>query len=810
MEIRDIFTEFRYSLRSLLRSPSFLFVSILTIALGMTGILCIVFVLNSVILRKPPYPNPDKLFMIVSTNRDATGKVDEYGSSIVDFMDWRRMNHSFEQMAALEMGEVAITDVVEPVQLQSLTISSNLFSLLGVRPQLGRFFIPEEENSTSHVVFISDRLWRRMYGSQNVVGKTMAIDGISYRIIGVAPPDFRFAAPADIWLPMNLQVDRNSGSISRILFVAGRLKANSNATAAKEDLNRVAEELAKTYPDTNEGWGIKILGVDENIQREIRVPVSVLGIGVLILLMIACVNVSGLILNRAMERETEIAMRLALGATIRHLFRRIVFENLLITLTGTALGFALAAAAVRPLVLYGPTLPVGTLDLGLLENLHIDFLTLVIGASLAVLIAIILTALPFRLWQRNEIINNLRSSSKGVTVSVRHGRRQAALLIMQITASTLLLAITFGVVKTFWKLSEVYSGFDVTNTTIIKLSLPAARYESHDQRAQFANQLLGNIRQRNGIINAGVTSRLPLNEFSFTTFFEIQGRPQSPANSPIANFRRISDGYFRAIRARIIEGRDFDGSDIAANLPVAIVNRKFAETFWPGESAIGKKIKRQAGKDPMRTIVGVVDNLRELSYSQPVSPVLYIPFSQNSSPVFYCMIRSNLPRQMIISNVRDELHKIDPLLPMGETQTMQEWESRTLSRPRFTAVLMIPLSVIAFSVSLVGIFGNVRGWALARFREIGVRLACGATHGSIMVLILSRATKIVFAGILIGMLLTFLSAKTITSFFDSKYIIDHAAAFVAGAAMTTICVLSAYLSARSSRKIDPSMLLNQT
>ncbi len=810
MEIKDVFAEFRQALRSLIRCPSFSIVSVLTIALGMAGILCILFVLNSVVLRKPPFPHPDKLFMIVSINRDATGKVDEYGSSLVDFIDWQRSNHSFEQMATLEMGEAAITDLAEPTQIQSLTTTSNLLTVLAVRPQLGRFFVAEEENSTSRVAFISDQLWRRIYGGRHdIIGKTIEIDGAAHRIIGVAPPNFQFAAPADVWLPMNLQVDRNTSPMSRILFVVGRLKADANRATAIADLNRIAEELAKTYPQTNEGWSVKLLDVDENIQREIRVPVSVLGIGVLILLMIACVNVSGLILNRSMERETEIAMRLALGATTQDLFRRIVIENLLITFTGTVLGFALAAASIKPLILYGPTLPVGTLDISLLENLHIDFFGLLIGAILAVLIAIILTALPLRLAQRSEIISNLRSVSKSTSASVQHGRRQAFLLILQITASTLLLAITFGVVKTFWKLTEAHSGFDVTKTTIIKLSLPASRYETHNKRAQFAQQFLREISQRNEITKAGVTSRLPLNEFSFTTFFEIQGRPESPANFPIANFRRISDGYFRTIRTNITEGRDFDSGDTPDNLPIAIVNRKFAQTFWPGQSAIGKKIKRQAGKDPWRTIVGVVEDVRELSYSQPVSPVLYIPYSQNSSPVFYCMIRSNLPQQTILSNVRQELRKIDPLLPMGETQSMKQWESKTLSRPRFTAVLMIFLAVIAFSVSLVGVFGNVRGWVLSRFREIGVRLACGATHSSIMMLILSRAAKIVFSGILIGMLLTFVSEKTITSFFDSKYIIDHAAAFVAGASMAAICVLSAYLSARSSRKISPSILLNQ-
>jgi predicted permease len=809
VELKGLSTEFRQSLRSLVHSPTFTFVSVLTIALGMAGILCILFVLNSVVLRKPPFPAPEKLFMIFSTNRDAKGKVDQYGSALQDFIDWKRSNHSFEQLTSLEMGEVAITDLPEPVQIRSLITTSNLFPLLGVRPQIGRFFVPEEENGSSRVVFISDPLWRRFYGNgTDIIGKTMDIDGTPYRIIGVAPAGFRFAAPADIWLPTNLQIDR-SGPMNRLLFVAGRLKKNANVVTATADLSGIAQQLARTYPQTNEGWGIKLQGVDENIQREIRAPVSVLGIGVLILLMIACVNVSGLILNRAMQRETEIAMRLALGATTQHLFRSIVIENLLITLTGTVLGFALAAASVKPLILYGPTLPVGTLDLRLLENLHIDYSALLIGAGLAVLIAIILTALPLRLSRKSEIINNLRGTSKSITGSVQHGRRQTALLVMQITASTLLLAITFGVVKTFWKLSDVHAGFDVTNTTIIKLSLPASRYETPDKRAQFAQQFLSEIRQRNDITSAGITSRLPLNEFSFTTFFEIHGRPTLPANSPIANFRRISDGYFRTIRANIIEGRDFDASDTSDKLPVAIVSREFANTFWPGQSAVGKQIKRLGGRDSWRTIVGVVENVRELSYSQPVSPVLYIPYAQNGSPVFYCMVRSNLPQQMIVSNFRDEMRKIDPLLPMGETQTMQQWESETLSRPRFTAALMILLSMIAFSVSLVGVFGNVRGWVLARFREIGVRLACGATHASIMMLILSRTAKIVFAGILIGMFLTFVSAKTITSFFDSKYIIDHAAGFVAGAAMAAICVLSAYLSARASRKISPSILLNQ-
>jgi len=801
---------FRYPLRSLARSPSFLFVSVLTVALGMAGILTILFVLNSVVLRKSPFPNPEKLLMILSTNRDATGKVDEYGSALQDFIDWRRMNRTFEQMATLEMGEAALTDLAEPIQVQTLTTTSNLFSLLRVRPQLGRFFVSEEENATSRVVFISDSLWRRYYGKRSdVIGKGIAIDGTPYRIIGVAPPGFRFAAPADIWLPANIQVDRNNTPMSRILFVAARLKIDANRAIATDDLNRIAEQLARTYPQTNEGWGIKVLGIDENIQREIRVPVSVLAIGVLILLLIACVNVSGLILNRAMEREKEIAMRLALGATTFHLFVPILIENLLITLTGTIVGFFLAAASVKPLALYGPTLPIGTIDLGLLENLHVDISALLIGLCIAILIAFILTILPLRLTQRSELIENLRAASKGVTVSVQHATRQTLLLIMQLIASTLLLAITFGVVKTFWKLSAVSSGFDVTSTTIIKLSLPSSRYDSHNQRAQFAHQFLSQTKQRSEITNAGITSRLPLNEFSFTTFFEIEGRPASPANSSIANFRRVSDGYFRTIHADIVEGRDFDASDTSEKMPIAIVNQKFANTFWPGQSAIGKKIKRQTGKDSWRTIVGVVKDVRELSYSQPVSPVLYVPYSQNSSPVFYCMIRSNLPQQTVVSNVRQELHSIDPLLPVGETQTMQQWQRKTLSRPRFTAVLMVLLSLVAFTVSLVGVFGNVRGWVLSRFREIGVRLACGATHRSIMILILSRASKIVFCGILIGVLLTFLSAKTITSFFDSKYVIDSTTAFLAGAVMTAICIVSAYFSARGSRKISPAVLLNQ-
>ncbi|HSE39143.1 MAG TPA: ADOP family duplicated permease [Acidobacteriota bacterium] len=810
MELKDISTAFRHSFRSLTRSPSFSFVSVLTVALGMAGILCIIFVLKSVVLRKPPFPVPEKLLMIMSTNRDATGKVDQYGSSIQDFMDWRRLNRSFEQLAALEMGEVAITDLAEPVQVQSLTTTSNLFSLLGVRPQIGRFFVPEEENSTSRVAVISDPLWRRFYGKgSDVIGKTMAIDGANYRIVGVAPPSFRFAVPADIWLPMNLQVDRSNNPLSRILFVAGRLEADASRATATADLNRIAEELARTYPQSNEGWGIKILGVDENIQREIRIPISVLSIGALILLLIACVNVSGLILNRAIERETEIAMRLALGATTLHLFLPILFENLLITFAGTILGFILAAASVKPLAVYGPTLPVGTLDLGLLENLHIDVAAVLIGAIIAVFIALVLTALPLRLSKGNDISNNLRIASKGTTVSAQHGRRQTVLLIMQLTASTLLLAITFGVVKTFWKLSAVSSGFDVTNTAIVKISLPASRYETHEKRSQFVQQFLRQISQRNDVAGAGVTSRLPLNEFSFTTFLDIHGRAELPGSSPVVNFRRISDGYLRTIRASIIEGRDFDAGDTSEKLPVAIVNQKFANTFWPGQSAIGQKIKRQGGKDPWRTIVGVVKDVRELSYSQPVSPVLYVPYSQNSSPVFYCMVRSELPQQTIVSNFRQELHAIDPLLAIGETQSMQKWQRKTLSRPRFTAVLMILLSVVAFTVSLVGVFGNVRGWVLARFREIGVRLACGATHSSIMVLILSRTSKIVLCGILTGMLLTFISAKTITSFFDSKYIIDYAAAFLAGALMATICIASAYLSARSARKISPSILLNQ-
>ena len=810
MELKEFWIDLRHSLRTLSRRPSFALLTIVTMGLGMGAVLCILFVMNSVLFQRLPFPAPEKLVMVVSTNRDATGKLEEYGSSPHDFLDWRRSNRTFEQMAAMEMGEVAVTDPPEPAQVQSLSTSSNFFSLLGVHPQLGRYFLPEEENPESHVAFISDELWRRFYGRRpDIVGRAMEIDGVPYRIVGVAAPGFHFAVPTDIWLPMNLRLDRSNPVTSRTLFVVGRFRPNVSQTEASVDLSQIATQLAKTYPSTNEGWGVKLLAADENIKREVRVPVSVLGIAVVILLLIACVNVSGLILNRAVERETEIAMRLALGATTRHLFRYILSENLLITLTGAVLGFLLAALSVNPLVRYGPTLPLGTLDLGLLENLHISFSGLLISIALAILIAIVLAALPVWLSQKNDVIADLHGAGRSITASSHLRTRQSVLLIFQLTAATLLLALTFGVLKTFWKLSAVSSGFDTKNITIIKLALPASRYEDHEKRAIFLQQFLREVRAINGIMNAGVTSRLPLNEFSFTTSFDIEGRPTSPADAPVSNFRRISDGYFKTMRARMVEGREFESVDTSENLAVAIVNRKLAETFWPGQTAIGKKLKRQSGKDPQRTIIGVVDDVRELSYSQPVSPVLYIPYSQGSSPVFYCMIRSSLKRQDLVSNVRRVLGRIDPLLPLGEVQTMEEWQSKTLSRPRFTAFLLVVFSAIAFAVSLVGVFGNVRGWVLTRFREIGIRLAYGATHGSIIGMFVVRAAKMVLFGISAGMLVTFLSAKSITSFFDSKYAIDYPSTFLAGSVMAAICILSAFVSARASRKVSPSALLNQ-
>ncbi|MCB1034789.1 MAG: ABC transporter permease, partial [Acidobacteria bacterium] len=670
----------RSGLRLLSRQPGFAAASIVILALGLGGTTALFTVVNGVVLRPLPFEDPDKLVMIWESNLSQGQPKNE--ASMANFLDWRAQSEAFSSIGGYGYSSANLTGEGEgiPERVSSATVTADLFPTLGIAPSIGRSFTPEEETDGSRVVILSHRLWQRRYGgNSSVLVHPITINGTAHQVVGVMPPKFRFPnAEVELWFPFDMTPERAGDRQFRYLDVLGRLKSGISLETAQQQMSGLARRLEEAYPDANSGWGIELGSMHEEVVGDVRPALLILLGTAAFVLLIACANVANLLLLRSTQREKEMAVRLALGASRLRLAGELFAENLILCLLSAVLALVLAFSGLRFLAAFHLE------DVPRLDQIGIDFR--VLGFTLLVTLAttLVLGAIPAFRTPRLNVQDNLKEGNRGSSQGVRNNRLRSLLVVVE-TALTVLLLIGAGLMlKSLLRLQQIDPGFNPDRVLTMEISLPRASYPNGQAIVDFFDQLLVRLQASPEIEHAGVVTNLPLSGNNMTTGFQLAGRDVSSLDSvPEVSFQSISPDYFRAMEIPLVKGRFFSSADAKDSPKVVIVNRAVAERFWPDGDVVGQRVTIVDSTNYDCEVVGVVGNVKHWGLDADVNPEIYFPLTQSTYRWVSLVASSRRDPLQAISSVRREIAAIDPNQPVFNVQTARQVYADSIERSRF-------------------------------------------------------------------------------------------------------------------------------
>ncbi len=798
--------DLRYACRSLAKRPAFALAAIATFALGIGANTAIFSIVDTVILRPLPYADPDSLVRIWSANPRG---IPRNSVSPPDFFDLREQavgGHAFEALAAFTADDTStLRDEREPARALTSEVSPGLFDMLGVKPALGRPILPSDaRDGAADVLILSDRLWRTRFGARaDIVGTTLGRNGKPATVIGVMPTSFAFPnADVELWVPLNDSV-RAFPRAARSIQVVGRLAPGISQPAAHEVLRTVAARLERQYPDTNRGWGVTLATLYESVIGDVRRPLLVLLAAVGCVLLIACANVASLLLARGASRSREIALRSALGASPGRVACEQLVESGLIASFGGAAGLLIGWWGVKAL------LSIATIHVPRLEDAALDARLLTVTLVLSLVTGLV-TGLSPALRAAATNPNDLLKSTQGSGVS-RSGRRSRTVLVTAEIALSLALLIVAGLlVQSFARLTSVDTGFRADHVLLAQVSLPASGYPP-DRWPQFFDRALGEIRALPGVDVAGAGAPLPLSGQRGLLRFGVrfEGRPEPAEGQNDRTYLRwVTPDYFRAMGIPVLQGRAFSDADRPDTTAVAVIDQSFADRYFPGESPIGKRA-RTTNSRTLRAIVGIVGNVRQTSLDEPPEPHFYVAHTQSPSPVMTFVVRALVEPAGLSPAVRQAIRRVDPAQAIYNVRTLAEVTSGSAASQRFNASLLALFAALAVTLTLVGVYGLTAYWVSESTREIGVRVALGASRHEVMRMVLGRGLRVSAAGAALGVLIGLAAAQFLGGLLYGLTPIDVptfavATILVMGASMT-----ASYLPARRALAIDPTESLRE-
>jgi len=736
----------RYLVRGLIRTPVTTGAILLTLVICLGATTSIFSVVSGVLLSPLPFKDSDRL---VAAWTKRPGGRDRGDVAPADFWDFRREAHSFTDIAAVSTyWTVNWSGGDQSARLQTAITSSNLLSVLGVKPELGPGFEPQNDlPGGEHAVLLSYRTWRnRFHGDPGIVGKPIVLDRLSYIVRGVLPEKLRFPADdTELWLPPSFLGDEMTLRGESYLFMIARLKPGTGLPAGRAELTEIARRLAAQYPATNTGRSVTVIPLQDALVEGVRKPLYILLGAVGCMLLIACANISGLMLGRNLGRQHEMAMRAALGAGRTSLVCQPVIESVLLALLGGALGLLVARFGIHVLL---------SLSSGLPRSSEIGFHGRVFAVSflIALFSGLVVGALPAYWSSRADLRGRLAAGGRGTTLGGGASRLADLLIVAQIVLSLVLLIGAGLLTKSFLHLLEVRPGFDPNHAVTLRTTLPEAGYEEIEARRSFYRRLLDDVAAMPGVEAVGATSRLPMSMGDITSDLVIEGRP-TPEPPPEAGVRMVSEDYFRAMRIPLIAGRTFnarDGLNQQEDLAV-IVNQTLAHRFWPGEIPLTKRIWLGEQKSRWMTIVGVVGDIHHLGLDAEPEPEVFEPRNYKAPEGMTLVVRTAANPQTIVAEVRRAVHALDPTVPAYNIDLMSDVLDRSLAKRRFAMLLLLVFAALAFLLTLVGIYGSVVEWTLKHRRAIAIRLAIGAQRRRVLGLVIRRGMVLTCAGLVIGL-----------------------------------------------------------
>jgi putative ABC transport system permease protein len=792
--------DLRYAIRTLRHQPGVTITAVLTVALGISSTTVVFSVVHAVLIRPLPYPDSDRLVMMLSEARDQ-GRVDRFPAVFPgDFLEWDAQSRALEAIAAAAGGTVNLASAGEPIRLQRATVTRRFFDVLGVAPVSGRTFSREEERSGGPpVAIISGSLWeRRFHSDPSIVGRTIVLDRVPVTVVGVMPAALAFPAHAEIWTPLWLTPGDRDNSY---LQVIGRLAPGISLAQAQAEMTTIQARV-EAHAARKRGIGVALVPLKEQVIGDVRPLLLVFSGAVVLVLLIACANVANLLLARAAARRAEVGVRVALGATRWRLGRQYLSESLVLGAIGGAGGLLLSSWGVDLLV---AVIPAGSVPR--LAETTID------PAVMAFAVAVSLgTSLLFGI---APVVQAVRSTPRDVLAEAG-GRGQVPGLggLRGLVASEVALAIVLLVgavllTRSFVRLATVDLGFNPDHVLIADVNLPAGEDDPIDRMVAFHDRALGRIARLPGVAAAGVVDWLPLGGMLIRGDFPVEGRSSWPEGLMAAKLS-ISPGYFQAIGIRTIRGRTFTSSDDRGSPGVAIVSESLARRLWPGQDPLAHRVKIGIGnsaQEGWRTVVGVVGDVRQSTLAEGPLPSLYTPIAQAPvsflvSDVTYVVRASGEPMTLAAAVTR-EIHALDPALPVSRVQPLTAVLDDALASPRFRMVLLATFAVLGVVLASVGIFGVLAYSVSRRTREIGVRMALGADRDRLVRLVVRQALTMTLSGLVAGVCAALALTRVLRSFLFEVTPGDPLAFVTTSLVVIAVALVASYAPARRATRVDP-------
>lgn len=803
----------RYGARMLFKNPGFTITAILTLALGIGANTAIFSVVNAVLLRPLPYPEPQRLVSIYETNKQKAELRSAF--SYPDFFDLRAQNSSFEQIASFYESSVTLTGIETPLNLQAIVTSADLFTVLKANPLLGRGFMAEDEQpGGTFAVVISHTLWQKQFGADpNIIGRSLKLNDRLYNIVGVMPAGFQYpisADPADLWItlavdairtPDDAPVTENRGS--HHFQVIGRLKPGVSLEQVEADVETIAAKLEQQYPKENTYRGMKVYPFHEDLVSDYGSALWIILGAVGCVLLIACANVANLLLARATVRHREIAIRAALGASRWQIIRQLLTESILLSFGGGVLGLLLAWWGTEALVRLIPD------DLPRLSEINLDWWVLGFTFAISFTTGILFGLAPALQAAKIELTEAMKESARtGVS---RHRARLRNILVIAEVAIAIVLLVGAGLLlQSYNKLQKVSLGFDPNNVVTASVELPDARYPKPEQIAQFYQQLLERVQATPGVTNASAIMPQPLSGNVFRTSVEFEGRTFAPGETPRTMFRANLLNYFDTMKIQMVNGRDFTKQDTDKSQMVCVVNEAFVKAYFPDENPIGKRVKPGISvtkETPWREIVGVVQNVKHLTLQRDFDPELYVPHTQVPLNSMGLVVRTDGDPKGMAKIIQAEVNALDKDVPVYNVKTMNQYLGSAIAQPRFNALLIGMFGLLALTLTAIGLYGVIAYSVAQRTQEIGIRMALGAQTTDVLKMVVRQGMILTCIGLVAGVAGAFYLTKLISTMLYNVSPTDRMTFLYAAAILLGVALIASFVPARRASRVNPVIAL---
>src|SRR5579864_1662125 len=801
--------DLRFAFRMFAKNPGFTAVAVLTLALGIGANTAIFSVVYGVLLQPLPYKEASRLVVLNET----TPKVGKVSVSYPNFLDWRAQSHDFSQMAAVHDVGFNLAGITQPENISGEAVSPNFLSTIGVRPFLGRDFeASEEKPGTAPVVLLSYELWQSHMGSdRNAIGRTITLDGHSFTIVGVLPPNFRSLDKTDVMLPIGVWATNNSDEANDRgdrgdMIVIGRLAPNVTLAQARTEMEGIAARLAKEYPATNDRFGVALQSIRDSFVSDARPAILVLFGAVMFVLLIACANVANLFLVRGAARTKEIALRMAFGARRSRIIRQMLTESFVLACLGGALGLLLAFLGIRGIVALIP------MDMLSGSTVKLNGAVLFFAAGIVVLAAFIFGLAPAMHSTRPDVQSELKEGSRTASASAAQNKLRGALAIAEVSLALILLVGAGLMMKSLYRLMSVNPGFRPDRVLNMEMDLRTQQYSKDPAILNFWQQVLARVRTLPGVESAATGTVVPLTGSHSRGDITIEGMAlPTPGNFPHPDIHEVSPAFTSTLGIPLLRGRTFTEADKQGAPLVGMVNAKLAEQYWPNEDPIGKRFMfgHPSAKNPSRwiTVVGVVGDTKLYGLANPSRLEVYIAALQYPGNDMDLVVKSRVDPASLISAIRGAVASIDKNQPIFAISTMNQLVRDSVATRRVTLVLLGLFSALALVLAAIGIYGVISYSVAQRTHEIGIRMALGAQHKDVLRMILRQGVKIAVAGVAIGVVVSLGLTQLMSSLLFSVSAADPLTFAGVAVLLVLVAMLACYIPARRALRVDPMVAL---